>query len=84
MVFQFFYNPLGALCVSIPGRNFEYSRALEIIQSEDYLDDSDFDDIRRNNDIFKKIDKFKEDWMTSGWRGIVTLTNCNKVENDKN
>ena len=30
----------------ITGRNLAYSRALEIIQDEEYLDDSDFDEIR--------------------------------------
>ena len=29
------------------GRRFAYERALNIIQSEEYLDDSDFDEIRR-------------------------------------
>ena len=31
---------------TITGRNFMYSRALEIIQNEEYLDLSDFDEIR--------------------------------------
>ena len=31
---------------TITGRNFMYSRALDIIQNEEYLDLSDFDDIR--------------------------------------
>ena len=30
----------------ISGRNLAYSRALEIIQDEDYLDEEEFDDIR--------------------------------------
>ena len=30
----------------ITGRNFAYDRALEIVQDEEYLDDSDFDEIR--------------------------------------
>ena len=30
----------------ITGRNLGYSRALEIIQNEEYLDDSDFDEIK--------------------------------------
>ena len=30
----------------ITGRNLEYNRALEIIQNEEYLDDSDFDEIK--------------------------------------
>ena len=31
---------------TITGRNFMYSRALDIIQNEEYLDQSDFDEIR--------------------------------------
>ena len=31
---------------TITGRNFMYSRALDIIQNEEYLDLSDFDEIR--------------------------------------
>ena len=31
---------------TITGRNFNYARALEIIQEEEYLEESDFDDIR--------------------------------------
>ncbi len=34
---------------SITGRNFQYSRALQVIQSEEYLDDVDFDIIRRSD-----------------------------------
>ena len=47
------------------GRNFEYDRALEIIEEEEYLEDVDFDDIRRLRradvnylDIYKKIGSF--------------------------
>ena len=29
------------------GRRFAYEKALDVIQSEEYLDDSDFDEIRR-------------------------------------
>ena len=44
----------------IPGRQFQYDRALEIIQEEEYLEDADFDDIKRNY-ILKKIGEFKPD-----------------------
>ena len=37
----------------IIGRQFPYERALEIVQDEQYLDDVDFDEIRRS-DILKK------------------------------
>ena len=37
----------------IIGRQFDYERALEIVQDEQYLDDVDFDEIRRY-DILKK------------------------------
>ena len=40
----------------ILGRQFQYDRALEIIQDEEYLEDADFDDVRRN-DILKKMGK---------------------------
>ena len=38
----------------ILGRQFQYDRALEIIQEEEYLEDADFDDIKRYY-ILKKI-----------------------------
>ena len=41
----------------ILGRQFQYDRALEIIQDEEYLEDADFDDVRRN-DILKKMGNF--------------------------
>merc|ERR1712223_250 len=50
---------------TITGRNFEYDRALEIIEEEEYLEDVDFDDIRRLRradvnyfEIYKKIGSF--------------------------
>ena len=33
---------------TITGRNFRYSAALDIIQEEIYLEEADFDDIRRH------------------------------------
>ena len=39
------------------GRQFQYDKALEIIQDEVYLEDVDFDEIRRN-DILKSIEEF--------------------------
>jgi len=41
----------------ITGRQFGYDRALEIVQDEQYLEDVDFDEIRRY-DILKKIGEF--------------------------
>ena len=45
---------------NISGGQFEYDRALEIIQDKQYLEDLDFDKIRgyANVDILKKIGKF--------------------------
>ena len=45
---------------NISGGQFEYDRALEIIQDKQYLEDLDFDKIRgyANVDIQKKIGKF--------------------------
>jgi len=45
----------------ISGRQFNYDRALEIVQEEEYLEDSDFDDIKRY-DILKKIGDFNPDF----------------------
>ena len=44
----------------LPGRQFQYDRALEIIQDEEYLEEADFNDIKRY-DILKKIGKFNPD-----------------------
>ena len=41
----------------IPGRNFNYDAALDIMQAETYLEDADFDDIKRF-DIVKKLGNF--------------------------
>ena len=48
---------------AITFRNFDYARALEVVQDEEYLDDSDFDEIRlsrKQGEVFQAIDKFKE------------------------
>ena len=44
------------------GRNLEYSSALQLIQNEDYLDDSDIDEIRlfRRQGNFFEIKKQKK------------------------
>ena len=42
------------------GRQFGYDRALEIVQDEQYLEDSDFDEIKRL-DIIKKTGEFNPD-----------------------
>ena len=42
------------------GRQFGYDRALEIVQDEQYLEDSDFDEIKRF-DIVRKIGEFNPD-----------------------
>ena len=46
--------------MKILGRQFQYDRALQIIQDEEYLEDVDFNDIKRY-DIMKKIGKFNPD-----------------------
>ena len=43
--------------INFAGRQFDYPSALEIIQDEEYLEDADFDDIRRQY-IVKKIETF--------------------------
>lgn len=44
-------------------RNFNYARALEVVQDEEYLDDVDFDVvrlIRKQGEVFQAIDNFNE------------------------
>ena len=41
---------------TITGRNFMYSRALDIIQDEEYLDQSDFDEIRLKRRLRRQTD----------------------------
>ena len=66
---NFTVNPFFLIIfLNILGRNFDYSRALEIIQEEDYLDDVDFDDIRiirRRNLIMKETSTFR---IRDNWR----------------
>ena len=38
----------------ITGRNLRYGRVLQIVQNEEYLDDADFDIIRRRNGKVKR------------------------------
>ncbi len=48
---------------AITYRNFDYARALEVVQDEQYLDDSDFDEIRlrrKQGEVFQAIDSFNE------------------------
>ena len=52
-IFIIFFVPAKSqLCQkcdqTISGRNFNYADVLEIIQDEDYLEEADFDDIRRH------------------------------------
>ena len=52
------------------GRQFSYDQALQIMQDEDYLEDADFDDIKRKDKV-DKYGHFKSDSSTqikySGW-----------------
>ena len=48
---------------AITFRNFNYARALEVVQDEEYLDDVDFDEIRlrrKEGEVFQAIDNFDE------------------------
>ena len=48
---------------AITFRNFNYARALEVVQDEEYLDDVDFDEIRlrrKQGEVFQAIDNFNE------------------------
>ena len=40
---------------TITGRSFGYGRALEVVQTEDYLNDIDFDFIRRRSDLQSEL-----------------------------
>ena len=40
---------------TITGRSFSYGRALEVVQTEDYLEDIDFDFIRRRSDFHSDL-----------------------------
>merc|ERR1712228_1073604 len=42
----------------VEGRNFNYQRALEIVQDEEYLEDSDFEEIRRHDIVNEKPIKY--------------------------
>ena len=63
--------------MKILGRQFQYDQALQIIQEEEYLEDSDFDDIKRY-DILKKIGKtdvdfdIPENQQDSKWNKFLT------------
>ena len=44
-------------------RNFDYSRELEIVQDEKYLEDVDYDEMRlsrKQGEVFQAIDNFQE------------------------
>merc|ERR1712106_7261 len=66
----------------ITGRQFQYDRSLEIIQDEEYLDDADFNDIKRY-DILKKIGEVDTDFnipesqQYSNWMPIQAQKNYN-------
>lgn len=67
----------------ITGRQFQYDRALEIIQDEEYLEDLDFDDIKRydTSQILKKISEINpnfnipQDIQYSNWKPIKNNEN---------
>ena len=55
----------GQICEQIiTGRNYDYQKALDIIQNEEYLDNSDFarsvQNIRRQGKILESIGNFEE------------------------
>ena len=59
--------------INISGRNFDYENALRIIQDEEYLEDSDFDDIKKHYKLIKKRyylesnTNHPKDTKTRGW-----------------
>ena len=66
------------LCIS--GRQFEYGRALEIMQDESYLLDADTDDIKRKF-IQKKIGRVKINFKQHNYK---TQSDLNSIENSNN
>ena len=57
------YQSYYILIKFIPGRQFQYDRALQIIQEEEYLKDSDLNNIERHDvsQLYKRISKFNPD-----------------------
>ena len=52
---------------TISGRNFDYARALEIIQDEEYLEPEDFDEMRfyrKHGKIVEAIEKMEESYSS--------------------
>ena len=71
----------------ISGRNLAYSRALEIIQEEDYLDEDEFDEIRyKRHQQVKNPYKFEKKYgklLASGKRLKRTKRQTEVVTNGK-
>ena len=68
---------------AITFRNFDYSRALEIVQDEEYLDDIEFDEIRvsrKQGEVFQAIDNFKE--KVANNFGILSEDFLGELDND--
>ena len=57
---------------TITGRNFMYSRALEIIQNEEYLDLSDFDEIRYKRKLKSVLSvSLTREFLIDGRRSLI-------------
>ena len=73
---------------SIAGRQFPYDRALELIQNEEYLQDSDIDELRRYdvNHFYKRSAEFNEEFnipksrQYSNWAPAVDNQNIDSDE----
>jgi hypothetical protein len=71
-------------------RNFNYARALEVVQDEEYLDDVDFDVVRlrrKQGEVFQAIDNFNEkienDFLSQDSNILGEYDNENEVSNHR-
>ena len=70
---------------TITFRNFDYARALEVVQDEEYLDDVDFDEIRlsrKQGEVFKHIDNFEEKIANNFIQSFHEVSEDSEILND--
>ena len=70
---------------AITFRNFDYARALEVVQDEEYLDDVDFDEIRlsrKQGEVFKHIDSFEEKIANNFIQSFHEVSEDSEILND--
>ena len=70
---------------AITFRNFDYARALQVVQDEEYLDDVDFDEIRlsrKQGEVFKHIDSFEEKVANNFIQSFHEVSEDSEILND--